>query len=359
MEFGVFYEIVVPKPWHERSEHEVFKQVVEQALLAEQVGFTHFWTVEHHFLSEFSHCSAPEVLYGYLAAKTKTMRIGHAVRLLPFPYNHPLRVAEMAATLDLLSDGRLEFGTGKSLTWEELGGFGIDPNDKQPLWEEALRIVVGAWTEEEFSWEGQRFRIPRRNIIPKPLQKPHPPIWCATTSPESHELCGQQGLGLLSFTLIVDPEELARRIGLYRKGLEVAKPIGKFVNPRVGTFTITHCAETNALARKNAEQAAVWYVRRALEYVASVPAHQQGADPWTLLRPMIGMSADDITFDFLDQNDMIIVGDPVRCAEKVKRYRDAGVTNLLTMMQAYGLSHEQVSTSIRLWGEHVIPRFPG
>jgi alkanesulfonate monooxygenase SsuD/methylene tetrahydromethanopterin reductase-like flavin-dependent oxidoreductase (luciferase family) len=357
MDSALFYEIVVPRPWHERSEYDAYKQTIEQAILSEEVGFSHFWTVEHHFLSEFSHCSAPECLYPYIAAKTKTLRLGHGVRLLPFPYNHPIRVAEMAATLDLVSDGRLEFGTGRSLTWEELGGFGIDPAEKQLLWEEALEIVVGAWTEETFSWKGRRFEIPPRNVIPKPLQKPHPPLWCATTSPEAHEICGRQGLGLLSFTLIVDPEELARRIALYRKGLESAKPIGKFVNSRAGTFTITHCAETNAEARRNAEHAAVWYVKRALEYVASVPAHQQGVEPASLLKPMLGIDPDDITFDFLDENDMVIVGDPVRCAEKVERYQAAGVDMLMTMMQAHGLSHEQVSSSIRLWGEHVIPKF--
>ncbi|MEW6300392.1 MAG: LLM class flavin-dependent oxidoreductase, partial [Thermodesulfobacteriota bacterium] len=238
MDFGIFYEIEIPKPWHERSEYNAFKQVLAQVVRAEEAGFSHFWTVEHHFLSEFSHCSAPEVLYGAVSQRTKKIRIGHGVRLLPFPYNHPIRVAEMAATLDLLCDGRLEFGTGRSVSRDELEGFGIDPRETRDLWEEALDIVVGAWTNEIFSWEGKYFKIPPRNVIPKPLQKPHPPLWCASTGPETHEVAGRKGLGLLSFTLLVDPEELKRRIGIYRAGLAEAKPAGKFVNDRAATFTL-------------------------------------------------------------------------------------------------------------------------
>ena len=176
LDFGLFYEIPVAAPWHERSERDAYHRVIAQAVLGEQVGFSHFWTVEHHFLSEFSHCSAPEALYGAVAARTKTIRIGHGVRLLPFPYNHPIRAAEMAALLDCVCDGRLEFGTGRSATRDELEGFGIDPNETRGMWEEALDVIVGAWTTDVFSWEGTHFRVPPRRVLPKPLQKPHPPL---------------------------------------------------------------------------------------------------------------------------------------------------------------------------------------
>jgi len=151
LDFGLFYEIPVARPWHARSEYDAYHDVIAQAVRGEEVGFTYFWTVEHHFLSEFSHCSAPEALYGTIAARTKTLRIGHGVRLLPFPYNHPIRAAEMAAVLDIVSDGRLEFGTGRSSTRDELEGFGIDPQETRPMWEEALDVVVGAWTTDVFS----------------------------------------------------------------------------------------------------------------------------------------------------------------------------------------------------------------
>jgi len=360
MDFGIFYEIQVPKPWGPMSEHQAYKQVFAQVEAAERSGFSHFWTVEHHFLSEFSHCSAPEALYGAIAQRTTTMRIGHGVRLLPFPYNHPIRVAEMAATLDLVCDGRLEFGTGRSVSRDELEGFGINPNDTRALWDEALDIVVGAWTNEVFSWEGRFFKVPPRCVIPKPLQKPHPPLWCASTGPETHEIAGRKGLGLLSFTLLVDPDELKRRIEIYRGGLAQAKPAGKFINDRAATFTMVHCAETNKEARETAARAMEWYAHRAFEAVASVGLWQSGntdLGTYDYIKQFLKVDASMFTFDYMDQNDMIICGDPDTCIKKVKRYQDAGCQQLLCFMQIYDIPHQKIMDSIKLWGTHVIPYF--
>src|SRR5262249_9313484 len=213
---GLFYEIPVPQPWSARVERDALHAVVAQAVRGEEVGFSHFWTVEHHFLDEFSHCSAPEVLYGAVAARTSRIKIGHGVRRLPGPYPPRLRVAEMGATLDCLCDGRLEFGTGRSATRAELEGFGIDPADTRDMWDEALQLVVGAWTTDVFEWQGRHFRVPPRRVHPKPLQKPHPPLWVASTSPQSHGLAGRKGLGLLSFTIRVPPEEPAGRLPPHR-----------------------------------------------------------------------------------------------------------------------------------------------
>lgn len=368
MRFGIFYEIEVPKPWHERSEWETYKQVMAQVELADQVGFDSFWTVEHHFLQEFSHCPAPEVLYGAIAQRTKNIRIGHGVRLLPFPYNHPIRAAEQAATLDLICDGRLEFGTGRSITRDELAGFGVDPNKTRELWEEALDIVVGAWTNEIFSWEGKHFKIPPRHVIPKPLQKPHPPLWAAGTGPETHELAGRKGLGLLSFTIMVEPEELARRIGLYRQGLKECKPAGKFVNNTASTFTLAFCAETNAEARKIAEESILWYTRQIVEGFQKFlkgecmfnpsPADKTELGPtyaYTQQAAQVDMS--NINYDYLIDRDLIIVGDPGTCIQKIKKYQEAGTDQLLTMMQIYKIPHQKIMDSIKLWGKYVMPYF--
>src|SRR5262249_5721578 len=162
-----------------------------------------------------SHCSAPEVLYGAVAARTSRIKIGHGVRLLPVPYNHPLRVAEMGATLDCLCDGRLEFGTGRSATRAGLGGVGLDPAGTRGVGEEAPQVVGGAGTPAVSGGRAGHSGLPPRRVHPKPLQKPHPPLWVASTSPQSHGLAGRKGLGLLSFTIGVPPEELAGRIQLY------------------------------------------------------------------------------------------------------------------------------------------------
>src|SRR2546429_5151944 len=150
VKFALFYEIPVAKPFTDGKEHAAYKNTLEQAVLGEQAGFHSFWTVEHHFLEEYSHCSNPEVLYGAIAAKTSTMRLGYGVRLLPKPYNHPIRSAASAAVLDLISDGRVEFGTGRSSTRAEIEGFDIDPHDTRAMWSEALEHIVGAWTNEYY-----------------------------------------------------------------------------------------------------------------------------------------------------------------------------------------------------------------
>ena len=370
-EFGMFYEIEVPRPWTEHKEYEIFKQVIDQGILADELGYDYVWTVEHHFLAEFSHSSGPESLLPYLAAKTQNIRIGHGVKLMPFPYNHPVRSAEAAATLDLLCDGRLEFGTGRSVTWDELGGFGIDPEQTRAMWEEAVRVVVGCWTEDPFSHEGKYFNLPPRHVVPKPFQKPHPRLWMAGTGPDSHELAGRCGLGMLSFTLMVPPPQLKKRIDRYRNGLAQAKPLGKFVNDRAATFCLVHVAETDKEARETAAEACVWYTLESLKGVGTVPTKTnaynprspeqeqefQAPDTYDYLNKLLDQDVSKIDFDFLDSNDLVIVGDPDTCAEKVARYAEAGIDVFLPMMQIYDIPHDKVMQSMRLFAEHIMPRY--
>ena len=164
MKFALFYEIPVARPWTAGAEHRAYKDTLEQAVYAEKCGWDAIWTVEHHFLEEYSHCSNPEVLYGAIAARTSRMRLGYGVRLMPKPYNHPVRTAESVAVLDLLSDGRVDFGTGRSSTRPELEGFGIDPRETRAMWQEAIEHVVACWTQDEVAFEGKHWRLPRRRL---------------------------------------------------------------------------------------------------------------------------------------------------------------------------------------------------
>ena len=147
-----------------RANTAAYKDTLEQALAGERAGFHAFWTVEHHFLEEYSHCSNPEVLYGAIAARTERMRLGYGVRLMPKPYNHPVRTAESVAVLDLLSDGRVDFGTGRSATRIELEGFGVDPHETREMWREAIEHVVGCWTNDRYSFEGKHWSLPERRV---------------------------------------------------------------------------------------------------------------------------------------------------------------------------------------------------
>jgi alkanesulfonate monooxygenase SsuD/methylene tetrahydromethanopterin reductase-like flavin-dependent oxidoreductase (luciferase family) len=357
MDFALFYEIPVPKPWTPGKEHEAYRNVIEQAVLGEQAGFSSLWTVEHHFLDEYSHCSAPDALYGAIAAQTSTLRIGHGVRLLPRPYNHPLRAAEAAAVVDLVSDGRLEFGTGRSSTRAELEGFGVDPDTTRDQWEEALRMVVAAWTEDLFEWDGEHWQVPPRRVHPKPLQQPHPPLWVASTSPESHVIAGELGLGLLSFTIGVPPEELATRLAMFREAQTRAQPVGKFANTTAATFTMVHCADTDEQAYAEAATSFEWYVRTALWHIGTVAEWRAGQPlrSYDYAQAIQELDLSLLTFDYLSSSGACIVGSPERCLEVARRYDAADCDLLLCLLNPYDIPHKSVMRSIELLGERVIP----
>jgi alkanesulfonate monooxygenase SsuD/methylene tetrahydromethanopterin reductase-like flavin-dependent oxidoreductase (luciferase family) len=362
MKIDLLYEMEMLKPWHARSEYECYWQALEQAELADEMGFNTFWEVEHHFLNEFSHSSAPEVFLGVVAARTKRLRIGHGVTLLPYPFNHPIRVAERAAVLDIMSNGRLEFGTGRSSLLEQQG-FGIRFEESRAMWQEALEIIPRMWTEDPFpAYEGKFFRIPERSILPKPLQKPHPPLWVAVTSPESWQIAGQLGIGALGLTLFLSVDEVAGQIRSYKQHIQTARPVGKFINDQVGAFTVVHCAESEEQARDNGgHDAALWYMRYAFQVLAARGREAQKIGPYEEFRkahPIIAKVVDNtVTFEELDAEDMVIVGDPDKCVRKLEKYQAAGIDRVLCLMQAGRIPHAAVMQSLRLFGKYVIPHF--
>jgi len=367
MKFALFYEIPVPKPFTKGKEHQAYKNTLEQAILGDEVGFHAFWTVEHHFLEEYSHCSNPEVLYGAIAARTKNIRIGYGVRLLPHPYNHPIRSAESAAVLDLLSDGRVDFGTGRSSTRLELEGFDVNPDETREMWKEALGHIVGAWTEEYYQADGKFWHMgaPRR-VQPKPLQEPHPPIFGATSSPDGHKEVGRQGIGLCSFTVGLPPEELTKSIALYREGLtECDEPVGKFKNETAATFTMVHCAPTKEEAYATAKESFEWYPKTGARLIGSVAEwlEERKQDLGTYeyaggaLKHDREGALDYLTFDYVHDAGAGVVGDPDECIETCKRYEAAGCDLLLCLVNPYDIPHEAVMQSIELLGKHVIPEF--
>src|ERR1700733_13559417 len=192
MKFGIFYEHQLPRPWHDGDELKLFQDALGQVELADRLGIDHAWEVEHHFLEEYSHSSAPEVFLAACSQRTKNIRLGHGIVLLPPGYNHPARVAERIATLDLVSNGRVEFGTGESSAQLELGGFNIPREDKRAMWQESLGAIARMFVENPFmGHEGKYFSMPVRNVVPKPVQKPHPPLWVACSRRETIHLAAK------------------------------------------------------------------------------------------------------------------------------------------------------------------------
>ena len=249
MQFGIFYENQLPRPWDDDAEHRLLKQALEQVELADHLGIDYAWEVEHHFLEEYSHSSAPGVFLAACSQRTKRIRLGHGIVLTPPAYNHPARVAERIATLDLISDGRVEWGTGSSSSRAELEAFGIDPTQKQGMWEESVRETARMLRSTPYpGYQGQHFSMPARNVVPKPLQKPHPPLWLACSNRETIRVAARNGMGAFTFAFI-DPENARFWVEEYYETFEKAcVPIGRAVNPNVAMVTGLMCHPDSQVA---------------------------------------------------------------------------------------------------------------
>src|SRR5436190_9669779 len=253
MRFGVFYELQMPKPWDDRSEQRIVQEALEQVALADRLGFDYAWCVEHHFLEEYSHCSAPEVFLAAAAALTKTIRLGHGIRQVIPNYNHPARTAEGLGTLDIISNGRLDFGIGEGATRLELGGFGIPAKEKRAMALEAGEQIANMMVMSPYpGYEGRGFSFPCRNIVPKPVQTPHPPMWMACTNRDTIKVAAQNGLGALAFSF-VDPEEARNWSQIYYDIIrsEECVPLGRTVNANlamVSNFSV-HKDRSEAIRR--------------------------------------------------------------------------------------------------------------
>ena len=364
MKFGMIFELELPKPWEPNKERNIFWEAMEQTILAEEMGFDYVWMVEHHFLSEFAHSSAPEVFLGALSQRTSKIRLGHGVVLLPV--NHPIRVAESIATLDIMSNGRAEFGTGRSGTPYQLSPFGIDLKDSRPMWDEALHIIPRMWTEEVFSYKGTYYDIPPREIIPKPVQKPHPPMWVAASQVDTFQMAGERGIGALCFT-VGAPGAMTARVEAYREGIKNAKPVGKFINNHVAGFSVAYCDENEKRGREICGEAGRWYLTKArTRYdnewrgidVASMPAEYKFHNPHAGGRGQLEISIEQsIKPEEMLDNGTFCGGNPDSVIRTVEKYEAAGMDQFLPLFQAGRIPHENIMKNIRLFGKYVVPHF--
>src|SRR5690554_6400643 len=216
MKFGIFYEHQLPRPWEERSEYQLFQDSLAQIELADKLGYDYAWEVEHHFLEEYSHSSAPEVFLGAASQRTRNIRLGHGIIQLTTNQRH--RVAERVASLDLLSGGRVELGMGEGAGPAELHPFGIRVRDKRERWEEAVMAILPMFTKESWEFHGEYYVFPARNVVPKPSQKPHPPLWVACSNIQTIAKAGEWGMGALGFSF-VSPDSARAWVHLYYNNL--------------------------------------------------------------------------------------------------------------------------------------------
>jgi len=363
MKLDFRYEVDAPKPWDKphpwgqrEREQRAYREALEQIRYADSFGFNTIWAVEHHFREGRSHCPAPEVLLGALSMITENIKMGFGVTLTPFGFTPPQRIAEKVATVDVLSNGRVEWGTGRSTPMEQTA-FGVDRQKSRDEWREAIEIVVGMWEDEYFEYESPNYSFPRRMVTPKPVQVPHPPCWMAATSDGSAEVAGTAGLGMLSFTIMQPLEKMAEHIRAYRKAAQNPSPITRVTTNKVAAYTLVHCAETIQQASDNGvwESVSWWYRNLAqftLDWELVHLSDEEKETTFPLLKPLM---EGDIPIDTFHEADMLVVGDPERCYDKMKHYADLGVDQLICYVQFGYHSHESVMKTIELLGKEVLP----
>ncbi|MGA7799789.1 MAG: LLM class flavin-dependent oxidoreductase [Gammaproteobacteria bacterium] len=357
MHFDLFYELSVPG-FAGRTERQVYRDTLAELELAEHCGFRTAWLVEHHFMREYSHSSAPDLFLAAASQRTRRLRLGHGI--VPLPYEHPVRVAERLATLDVLSEGRLEFGFGRGFSPLEYATFGVSMADSRSLTEEALAIIRQSFDGRPITHHGTHFHIDNVEIIPKVVQRPHPPLWTAAVSPESFELAARLGLGALAgpFKPWFMVKEDIRRYRQHWRDRHGGQPPVDGQNPCVGMTVGVFCLEDGQRARDLARDGFVWFYRQL--FAQTLPVLERlydGYEYYRRLGKLRGLVGKAINLKVLESLGMVIVGDPEHCVRRLQGLHKAGVDHVLCAIGAGVLPTAHVRASMEVLAEQVIPRF--
>jgi len=357
MKIGTFYEHQLPRPWEPGAELKLFQDALDQAELTDRLGFDLLWAVEHHFLEEYAHSSSPEVFLAAVSQRTKHLRLGHGIVLLPPAYNPPARVAERIATLDLVSNGRVEFGTGESSSNIELGGFGIPRGDKREMWKESLGAICRMFVEEPFlGHQGKHFNMPVCNVVPKPVQKPHPPLWVACSQRETMLLAARLGIGALTFAFI-SPEEARKWVHDYHETFEKeCEPIGYAVNPSIALVQSMMCAPTQEKAQEMDRNGSSFFMY-ALGHYYFFGEHDPGKT--SIWDNYLKASRLGHLRAMLEQQSGggICVGTPEKIRQTLSLYQEVGVDQVVFLSQGGRNRHEDICESYDLFAREVMPEF--
>jgi alkanesulfonate monooxygenase SsuD/methylene tetrahydromethanopterin reductase-like flavin-dependent oxidoreductase (luciferase family) len=372
MRFGIFYEHQIPRPWGPDGEHRLLQDALEQIEIADHVGIDYVWEVEHHFLEEYSHSSASGVFLGAASQRTERIRLGFGILPLPPGYMHPARVAETAATLDLVSGGRVELGTGETSSGAELEGFGVDRETKREQWEEMLPVVARMMVEEPFAGvEGRFLSMPPRNVVPKPLQKPHPPLWVACSRRETIRVAAQKGIGALSFSF-VEPEEAKPWVDEYHAIVESERcvPAGFAVNPKVAVVLPMMCAPDEAQAIERGIDGAHFFGYSLAHYYVfgdHRPGRTDVYEEFLARRDEVGFARSIITAQDAPLGVRVLqqglgslrgaIGSPAQVRDLCRRYEEAGVDQVIFVLQAGRNRHDHICEAIELFASEVMPEF--
>lgn len=359
MRFGVFYELQLPKPWTEDDEHRIVHEALDQIVLADRLGIDYAWAVEHHFLDEYSHCSSPETFLAAAAARTSTIKLGHGIRQVIPNYNHPARTAEVVSMLDLVSNGRAQLGFGEGATRMELHGYNIPAKEKRAMAIEAVEQVANMMTMTPYpGYEGRYFSMPCRNVIPKPMQKPHPPLWMACSNRDTIRIAASLGVGALAFAF-VNPEEAKHWADIYYGTImsEDCVPVGHTVNANiamVSSFSI-HPDRAEAIRRGQDGFEFFGYALASLVTKDTVPGR---TTLWRDFHKIRGNRTEEIVRTAaLDPQYAAGIGTADDVRRHLHEFEKAGVDQVILLQQAGRNRHDQIVESMHRFAEDVLPEF--
>jgi alkanesulfonate monooxygenase SsuD/methylene tetrahydromethanopterin reductase-like flavin-dependent oxidoreductase (luciferase family) len=354
MKFGIFYELQLPKPWGPNDELNLYQNALDQVELADRLGYDYAWEVEHHFLDEYSHSPQPEVFLAAASQRTKRIRMGHGI--IQLTTNHPARVAEKIACLDLVSRGRVEFGMGESGSVQELAPFGIDMALKREIWEDAVKCIIPMMSKEGWQYDGPYFKFPLRNVTPKPIQQPHPPLWVACSQLETIEMAGRRGIGALGFQFLTSEMAHAWVHAYYNAFTKRQEKLCEYnTNANIAMVSYFMCAETDEEARRRAD--GITFFQFALAYYSGSRNRERAApgtvsmwdeyNKWKTANPEAHQRA-------LRGG---LIGSPETIRNKLKKFQTSRVDSIILLNQAGKNKHEHICESLELFAKEVMPEF--
>lgn len=361
MKFGIFYEHQLPKPWREGDEQRLYQEALDQVELADRLGIDYAWEVEHHFLEEYSHSSAPEVFLAACSQRTRNIRLGQGIRQVIPGYNHPARTAEVIATLDLVSNGRVEFGTGESSAVLELGGFGVPVAEKRAIYLEATEQICNMMAMDPYpGFEGRYFSMPCRNVVPKPVQRPHPPLWVACSQRETIKMAARLGMGALTFAF-VDPLEAKEWVDEYYAIIKSQQcvPIGWTVNPNICMVSSFSCHEDREEAIRRGLKGFEFF-GYALGSLYGFGIHKPGrVDLWSEFETVYAQRMQDHPIEMAEAltGGRGGIGTPDDLREHLKKFEQAGVDQVTFIQQAGNNRHQHICEALELFAAKVMPEF--
>ncbi len=354
MKFGLFYEMQLPRPWAQDDERQLYQNALTQVELADKLGYNYAWEVEHHFLEEYSHSPQPEVFLAAASQRTKQIRLGHGI--IQLTTNHPARVAEKVACLDLVSNGRVEFGMGEGASITELGPFDRQMEDKQAVWEDGVRCVLPMFKDGGWEYDGPYFKFPLRNVLPKPVQKPHPPLWVACSQLETIEMAGRCGIGALGFQFLSAEMAHAWVHAYYNSFTKRQKKLADYQsNCNIAMVSYFMCAETDEEARRRAEgttffQFSLAYYSGSRNRERPPPGSVSIWDEYQKWKKANPDAAEKALRGGL-------IGSPETIRKKLYKFRESRVDSIILLNQAGRNQHEHICESLELFGREVMPEF--